>query len=67
MDIFSLAFVFSFFIYFFENVCVLRSTEIKVAVKFCFSAYHTPFDREFQGGQEYVCFEFSQPFVRSEN
>ena len=40
----------------------VRCTEIKVAVKFLFFIFHTPFDREFQGGQEYVCSEFFEPF-----
>jgi hypothetical protein len=41
---------------------VLRCTQIKVKVKFLIFDFHTPFDREFQGGQEYVCLEVFNPF-----
>jgi hypothetical protein len=37
---------------------VVRCTQSKLVVKFFFK-YHTPFDREFQGGQEYLCPAFS--------
>ncbi len=42
-----------------NSVYIIRCTEIKVAVKFCFFTNLTPFDREFQGGQQYVCLAFS--------
>ena len=35
----------------------VRCTQIKDRVKFLIFDFHTPFDREFQGGQEYVCLE----------
>ena len=37
----------------------LRCTEIKDKVKFLFSDFHIPSDREFQGGQEHVFPAFS--------
>jgi hypothetical protein len=41
---------------------LIRCTEIKVAVKFLFFTNLTPLDREFQGGQKYVCLAFSLSF-----
>ncbi len=35
----------------------VRCTQSKNKVKKNFFNFHTPFDREFQGGQEYVCLE----------
>ena len=37
----------------------VRCTEIKDKVKFLFSDFHIPSDREFQGGQEHVFPSFS--------
>jgi hypothetical protein len=35
----------------------IRCTQIKVKVKFLIFDFDTPFVREFQDGQEYVCLE----------
>jgi hypothetical protein len=40
----------------------VKCTQSKVTVKFFFVRNLTPFDREFQGGQEYVCLAFFKPF-----
>ncbi len=46
-----------------ENVTsFIRCTQSKHKVKKPFFHFHSPFGREFQGGQEYVCLGFSQTF-----
>jgi hypothetical protein len=44
-----------------RNTKYVRCTEIKVAVKFSFFTFHTSFDREYSGGQEYVCLGLFDP------
>ena len=43
-------------------IIYIRCTEIKVAVKFCFSLNLTSFDREFHGGHKYGYLAFFQLF-----